>query len=1106
MTNKRAKNLLFNIIIIALMLFTSNVYAEDLTPNNNVDENIEKRIEQGATFNQEKYHSNSSEVSYAYAVARTDGTFDIISEHASYKEAKKVLDSEEDVDGVVLCTDKVVAMKEHYGIAVITSSSYTVTIDNYNYDSDTYIPRNSVLYYSHSSSTGATALCAISGARSYIPMSKLKLIPDAHMAYRASSSFANKNYNIDYYYVSDDTLYHTYYMYNGSSRFNTYSFSIDKAPEFMVEGERYYSYDGVNFYSDYTKVFTEDTVGVYYPYYKYLNFRTQTNYTASEINSYINYSTDSDSVLRGLGDTFISAETNYGMNAVMELAFANLESGYGSSSLAINRYNLFGIEAYDGEESAGKDFSSPAECINYHARVYINRGYADAFAYIDSSKDFKTYYSVADRTDGLRYSGDSRYRGSFFGNKNMGLNVKYASDPYHGEKNAGRAYAIDKHLGLKDYENYTIGLTNCSAVAYSEPNTSSYKLYKYCINDTRDDLRSYPAGMSVVILGQTGDFYIVQSDMTVNEDKRSFFWDYNYENSLAYVKKSDIDIVRKSKFSAEIETPKLTYVNVGENYKQLKVMWAPVKDASSYKVAIYNYTYDKWYYYDTTKTELIVNTAMGGRKYKVKICSFVGVDQSEYTREERYINTVEVPTITKAETLSDKVTLDIQWEKVDGADGYNVEIYDYSSKAWSSFDVKDNSFEYSSMSSKNKYKVKLASYTINDKNVRVYSDYTPENEQVVIEVDVDVVAPSSTSASIKDTYNEIEVSWLPARNATSYRVAVFDCTLEKWDYYDTAKTEYIVADLEAGRKYKIKVCSLVGKIESAYDEYEGEITIIKTPTITKAGALPDYTTLDIHWDMVDGADGYVLKIYNYTYKKWYQYDITTDYFNLKTAMPNRKYKVKIASYILKDGKKIYSDYTPESEQKIFTTSVDAPPITYAGIGDNTNELRVKWNKVDDATSYRVAIYNHTYEKWYYYNTTSTSLDVQTAVEGRKYTIRVRSFVGSNGSSYTSSEDESIIVTAKTPDITKATNLKDRKTLDIAWTKVDGASSYRVAIYNYTYKKWYYYNTTDTKLNVGTAVSNRKYKVLVASVVKNDTDEVYRTDYSSGSDCRYITTK
>ena len=903
------------------MIFTSNVYAEELTPNNNVDENIEKRVEQGVTFNQEKYYSNSAKVSYVYAVAKTDGTFSTISKHTSYKDAKNVLDSKSSADGVVLCGDKVVAMKQYHGIAVITSSSATVTIDNYNYDSNTYIPRNSVLYYSNSSSTGATALCAISGVRSYIPMSKLKLIPDAHMAYRASSSLAKKNYNIDYYYASDDTLYHRYYMYNGSSKFNTYSFSIDKAPEFMAEGEKYYSYDGVNFYSDYKSIFTsKNKVGVYYPYYKFLNFRTQTNYTASEINSYINHSTDSDSVLRGLGNTFKSAETNYGMNAIMELAFANLESGYGSSSLAINRYNLFGIEAYDGEESAGKDFSSPSECINYHARVYINRGYADSFAYIDSSKDFKTYYSVPDRTDGLRYSGDSRYRGSFFGNKNMGLNVKYASDSYHGEKNAGRAYAVDKYLGLEDYEKYTIGLTNCSAVAYSEPSTSSYKLYKYCINNTRDSSKSYPAGMSVVILGETGDFYIVQSEMTVNEDKRAFFWDYDYKGSIAYVKKSDIDIVRESKFSEKIETPKLTYVNVGENYKQLKVSWTPVKDASSYKVAIYNYTYDKWYYYDTAKTELTVNTAKGGRKYKVKICSFVGGEQSEYTKEDRYINT------------------------------------------------------------------------------------------------------------------------------------------------------------------------------------------IKAPTITKTGTLSNCTTLDIRWNKVDGADGYVLRIYNYTYKKWYQYDVRTDYFRLGTAKPNRKYKVMIASYMLINGKKSYSNYTPESEQKIFTSSVKPPIITYVGIGDNTKELRVKWDKVNGATSYRVAIYNYTYKKWYYYNTKSTFLDVQTAVGGRKYLVRIRSFVGSVGAEYTREEDQSIIITAKTPNITKATNLKDKKTLDIAWTKVDGATSYRVAIYNYTYKKWYYYNTTSTKLNVETAVSNRKYKVVVASVVKNDTGKVYRTDYSSGSACRYITTK
>ena len=184
-------------------------------------------------------------------------------------------------------------------------------------------------------------------------------------------------------------------------------------------------------------------------------------------------------------------------------------------------------------------------------------------------------------------------------------------------------------------------------------------------------------------------------------------------------------------------------------------------------------------------------------------------------------------------------------------------------------------------------------------------------------------------------------------------------------------------------------------------------------------------------------------------------------------------------------------------------TLDIPKITYAGFGDNTNELRVNWEKVDGAKSYRVAIKNIALNKWFYYNTTSLSKDVQTSVAGRNYIIKIRAIDGKNDSAYTSDEDAKKISTLFTPTITKASTAHGNpKTLDIAWEIVDGATGYRVAIYNYAYKKYYYYETTKTNFQIATAVGGRKYKVVVSALSKNDENKVVRTDYSSA---KYITT-
>lgn len=86
------------------------------------------------------------------------------------------------------------------------------------------------------------------------------------------------------------------------------------------------------------------------------------------------------------------------------------ESGWGKSSLSLNKNNLFGMNATDNNPYGnGTSFPSVEAGINYHADRYLSWGYTDP---VD----------------------DWRYMGSHVGNKGSGMNVRYASDPFWGEK------------------------------------------------------------------------------------------------------------------------------------------------------------------------------------------------------------------------------------------------------------------------------------------------------------------------------------------------------------------------------------------------------------------------------------------------------------------------------------------------------------------------------------------------------------------------------------------------------------------------------------------------------------------------------------------------
>ena len=181
----------------------------------------------------------------------------------------------------------------------------------------------------------------------------------------------------------------------------------------------------------------------------------QLEFTAEELNNFIAKKTKSYSKLRGTGQAFIDAQNKYGANALLLLGLAANESAWGTSQIAQQKNNLFGINAIDSSPGASANsFETVEGCINDFAKYYISRGYSDPE--------------------------DWRYFGGYLGNKGSGANVKYASDPFWGEKAGQNAYIADYWASgkgiasLKDYNYYQLGIyTGASSVT----NKDNEKLY-----------------------------------------------------------------------------------------------------------------------------------------------------------------------------------------------------------------------------------------------------------------------------------------------------------------------------------------------------------------------------------------------------------------------------------------------------------------------------------------------------------------------------------------------------------------------------------------------------------------------------------------------------
>ncbi|GAA0083685.1 hypothetical protein UT300007_01240 [Clostridium sp. CTA-7] len=286
----------------------------------------------------------------------------------------------------------------------------------------------------------------------------------------------NQVKNPSYYSVKNGELTHFIsYDLTGVTGFTK---TLGKAPSYLREGVRYLSYDGIYFYdgsnieaglntliNDYRAGVRNNSLNggnPHYLYYGNLPFRSKTVYSADDLNRYINAYTKSGSKLRDLGGALKEVENNYGVNALLTLAVSINESSYGMSDIAQTKNNLFGLKAYDSSVGSADSFASPRDSVVDFTKNYISRGYADP--------------------------ADWRYFGGFLGNKNRGANVKYASDPFWGEKAASFAYEIDKYLSggntnLKD--------TNANQVGMARTNNAVIKRDGSLLYNVTNDTNQY---------------------------------------------------------------------------------------------------------------------------------------------------------------------------------------------------------------------------------------------------------------------------------------------------------------------------------------------------------------------------------------------------------------------------------------------------------------------------------------------------------------------------------------------------------------------------------------------------------------------------------------
>ena len=415
-----------------------------------------------------------------------------------------------------------------------------------------------------------TAKVKIAGFTGWMNANELEIVPILWV--KATSS-----------YTVSSTIKHNYVNRPQFAYTGTAGRVIGPKPTMLAEG-KYYSYDGHYFYktiktmlADYKANKVTNSVNPtnpYYNYYMYLSNHTKTNYSAINIDDYIRKTYTRDvygkkaesktSRLYGTGTFFYNAQQQYGVNALLSYSLSRNETGNGTSSLAIDKNNGFGLNAVDRNPyQAANWYPSMASSIMGYSSEWVTNMYAKAT--------------------------HSLYFGPQFGNKAIGMNVKYASDPYWSEKMASNYYYFDNANGLQDYNYYQLGIIKTPCPAKKTASDSAKTIYSY--PEYEDAL---------VIVGEVKDgsttWYKVVSDASLDSNyniKSSGTYDWT---KFVYVKATNVTKINTAK--SGYKAPNSVF-----NYKDSTYKYKLLEENSTLKPAVALTTKDTYYYYDSTLTQ-----------------------------------------------------------------------------------------------------------------------------------------------------------------------------------------------------------------------------------------------------------------------------------------------------------------------------------------------------------------------------------------------------------------------------------------------------------------------------------------------------------------------
>lgn len=400
------------------------------------------------------------------------------------------------------------------------------------------------------------------------------------------------------------------------------------------------------------------------------------------------------------------------------------------------------------------------------------------------------------------------------------------------------------------------------------------------------------------------------------------------------------------------------------DFTGVQLEWESVEGASAYEVYRMEVQED-----EAAEAELLYTTEENsgetsykdgnvsyGETYSYQVRALCTEDgrtyQSDFSEEVKILAEADAPQGLSASPSGNMVEL--SWEAVEGATGYEIEALDAAGNyVLLGSTVGETSYVHEGLEYDAVYTYRVRAVRQMQRSSALYSGYS---DAVEVKTETPVLETVSLTAS-SVAWNQVRLTWQVLDGSAGYElerkadngayVRIADIQAGTAAYTDTS--------VEPGVQYtyRIRPVEQLGG-QTFYGEYSGEQqvqTVLGAPS-SCAVSTADVQSLTVSWSAVEGADGY--ELYR-SASSGTGYGLAATVTSGKTEYRDTgltvgtAYFYRVRAYHTVNGKKVYSEYSPETRGLVKLSTVTGLRVQMT----KYNTLQLNWNAVGDAKTYEV---------------------------------------------------------------------------------------------------------------------------------------------------------